>query len=191
VEETMKRIFDFIFAIALLVLISPLFLIISIVIKLDSKGPILFKQRRIGKERKEFQIYKFRTMKIDTPNLATDKLTNPDQYITSSGKILRKTSLDEIPQLFNIIKGEMSFVGPRPALYNQYELIDMRDARGINSCIPGITGYAQVNGRDMISDEEKVKLDEYYMQNCSLLLDIKIIFKTFINVVLKKDIKMN
>jgi O-antigen biosynthesis protein WbqP len=191
VEETMKRIFDFIFAIALLVLISPLFLIISIVIKLDSKGPILFKQRRIGKERKEFQIYKFRTMNIDTPNLATDKLTNPDQYITSSGKILRKTSLDEVPQLFNIIKGEMSFVGPRPALYNQYELIDMRDARGINSCIPGITGYAQVNGRDMISDEEKVKLDEYYLQNCSLLLDLKIIFKTFINVVLKKDIKMN
>jgi O-antigen biosynthesis protein WbqP len=170
------------------VLLIPILLIIAILIKIDSKGPILFKQRRIGKNKKEFLILKFRTMKVNTPNVPTDKLTDSNDYITALGKYLRKTSLDELPQLVNIIKGEMSFVGPRPALYNQYGLIELRDKNGVNAHTPGLTGYAQINGRDMITDEEKVNYDKYYAENKSIRLDFKIILNTFIKVILKKDI---
>lgn len=184
----MKRIMDLIFSLIIFIVSIPIFILIAIAIKVDSEGPIIFKQRRVGKNRVEFLIYKFRTMKVDTPNLATDKFNSAHNYITRIGAFLRKTSLDEIPQLINIIKGEMSFVGPRPALFNQYELIEMRDEKGINHCLPGITGFAQINGRDMISDNEKVALDEYYLTNQSIILDIKIIISTFVKVLLKKDI---
>lgn len=184
----MKRLLDFLFAVILIIILSPLLIIISIIIKCDSKGPVFFKQRRIGKNKREFLIYKFRTMKVDTPDIATDKFNDADKYITKIGVLLRKTSFDELPQLINIIKGDMSFVGPRPALYNQYELIQMREEKGVNRCIPGITGYAQINGRDMITDKQKVLLDEYYAKNKSLKFDAKIIAKTFINVLLRKDI---
>lgn len=184
----MKRILDLLFSLLFLIIFSPILIIISIIIKIDSKGPVFFKQRRIGKDKEEFLIYKFRTMYVNTPELATDKFTNAASYITKIGSFLRKTSLDELPQILNIIKGEMSFVGPRPALYNQYELIEMRDKKGVNKCVPGLTGYAQVNGRDNVTDEEKTALDEYYVQNQSLALDFKIIINTFVNVLLKKDI---
>lgn len=184
----MKRIMDLIFSVILFIVLVPIFIIISIIIKIDSKGPIIFNQRRIGKNGVEFLIYKFRTMKVDTPNIATDKFSSAQNYITRTGSFLRKTSLDEIPQLINIIRGDMSFVGPRPALYNQYELIKMREEKGINICMPGITGYAQINGRDMVADNEKVKFDEYYAKNQTVYLDIKIVFSTFIKVLLKKDI---
>jgi len=184
----MKRIMDLIFSLILSIILIPILIIIAFIIKIDSKGPVFFKQKRIGRNKIEFSIYKFRSMKIDTPNIATDKFNDANNYITNIGSFLRKTSLDEIPQLINIIKGEMSFVGPRPALYNQYELIEMRDKKGINNDLPGITGYAQVNGRDRISDNEKVKLDEYYAKNKNIRLDIKIIINTFVNVLLKKDI---
>jgi O-antigen biosynthesis protein WbqP len=184
----MKRVLDFIFSVILLIILSPVLIIVSIIIKFDSKGPVFFRQRRIGLNKKEFLIYKFRTMQINTPELATDKFSNSETYITKVGNVLRKTSIDELPQLINIIMGEMSFVGPRPALYNQYELIELRDSKGVNNCIPGITGYAQINGRDNISNEDKVRYDEYYFKNKSLLLDAKIVFKTIFKVAMRKDI---
>jgi O-antigen biosynthesis protein WbqP len=153
-------------------------------IKLDSKGPVLFKQKRIGRNKKHFYILKFRTMRIDTPkDTPTHMLENPEQWITKVGKFLRKTSLDELPQLINVIKGEMSFVGPRPALWNQNDLIDERDNSGINNLLPGLTGWAQINGRDELSISEKVALDLFYFKNIGLLLDIRIIFKTFFSVI--------
>lgn len=182
----MKRVFDFILSLIAFIVFSPIILIIAIIIKLTSPGPVLFKQRRIGKNNKEFEILKFRTMRIDTPNVATHLLENPDMYITSIGKFLRKTSLDELPQLINIIKGEMSIVGPRPALYNQYDLKDMRTKVGVHKLVPGLTGWAQINGRDEIPLIDKVNLDKEYLDNNNLLLDIKIIFMTVISV-LKSD----
>lgn len=176
----MKRIFDIVFSFLLIVLLIPVFLVLSIVVKANSRGPVLFKQRRIGKDKTEFYIYKFRTMYLETPkNMPTHLLENPDRYITPVGKFLRKTSLDELPQLINIIKGEMSFVGPRPALYNQYDLISLRDEQGVNSFRPGVTGWAQINGRDELEIPEKVKFDTYYIKKQSIWLDIKIIFITF------------
>ena len=184
----MKRLFDLVISLVLFIVLIPLFLIIGISIKIDSRGPVFFKQNRIGRHKKEFLIYKFRTMKLDTPNVSTDKLQDANNYITRLGNFLRKTSFDELPQLLNIIKGDMSFVGPRPALYNQYELIDLREKNGVNSCTPGLTGYAQINGRDMITDVEKVKYDKYYTENISIVFDLKIILNTFVKVILKKDI---
>lgn len=178
----MKRFFDILFSTILLILLSPLFLLLVIGIKLTSKGPVLFKQRRIGKENKEFLLYKFRTMRIDAPNVATHLLEDPNKYITSIGRFLRKSSLDELPQLINILKGEMTFVGPRPALYNQYDLIEMRTKAGVHKLIPGVTGWAQINGRDEIELEEKVKYDKCYLDNKSLLFDLKILFLTFFKV---------
>lgn len=178
----MKRFLDILCSAVLLILLSPLFLILVISIKLTSKGPVLFKQRRIGKENKEFLLYKFRSMRIDAPNVATHLLEDPDKYITSIGKFLRKSSLDELPQLINILKGEMTFVGPRPALYNQYDLIEMRTKAGVHKLIPGVTGWAQINGRDEIELDEKVKYDKYYLENRSILLDIKTVFLTFFKV---------
>lgn len=185
----MKRILDFIFSIVLVIVFSPIFILLTLIIKLTSKGSVIFKQRRIGKKNKEFLIYKFRTMYIDAPkNMPTHLLENPDRYITPIGKFLRKTSLDELPQLFNIIKGEMSFVGPRPALYNQYDLIALRDEFDVNSVRPGVTGWAQVNGRDELDIPAKVEYDRYYVEHMSLWLDFKIVFMTAFNVMLGKGV---
>lgn len=179
----MKRIFDLICSITFIITLLPLLILVSFIVKFTSNGPVIFKQRRIGKRKMEFYIYKFRTMYIDCPeDTPTHLLDNPKRYITPIGKVLRKTSLDELPQLFNILKGEMSFVGPRPALYNQDDLIALREQYGINNIRPGLTGWAQINGRDELKVEEKVQFDKYYAEKFSIGLDIKIIFLTFIKV---------
>ncbi|HAT4171267.1 sugar transferase [Clostridium perfringens] len=178
----MKRVFDFSMSLIAIIVFSPIILIISLLVKLTSKGPVFFKQRRIGKNNEEFNILKFRSMRIDTPNVATHLLKDPSVFITPLGKFLRKTSLDELPQLINILKGEMSIVGPRPALYNQYDLKDMRTKVGVHKLVPGLTGWAQINGRDEIPLEEKVALDKEYMIMQSFWMDIKIIFMTIFKV---------
>ncbi|MDB1944450.1 sugar transferase [Clostridium tertium] len=178
----MQRVFDFFISLIFFILFSPIFLIVAIFIKLNSKGPVFFIQDRIGKNNEIFKLYKFRTMKVGTPNVATDKLTDAKSYLTAVGKILRKTSLDELPQLINILKGDMTFVGPRPALYNQYNLKDLRTDAGVHVLLPGITGWAQINGRDHNDDAQKTQLDKYYLENKSLGLDIKILFLTVFKV---------
>jgi O-antigen biosynthesis protein WbqP len=182
-----KRLVDFILSLAGLIVLSPVFLFLIIAIKLDSKGPILFKQRRIGKEKSEFYILKFRTMKIDTPkDTPTHLLKNPEGYITRVGKFLRKTSLDELPQILNILKGEMSIIGPRPCLWNQYDLIAERDKYGANDIYPGLTGWAQINGRDELPIDIKAKLDGVYVEKLSFVFDVKCFFGTIISI-LKHD----
>ena len=171
----MNRILALILAIVLL----PILLMISVIIKLESKGPAIFAQRRVGQFDRHFIMYKFRTMQIGMPDLPSDQVSEHDIRFTDSGKWLRRFSIDEFPQLFNIIRGDMAFVGPRPALYNQYELISMRHERGIDALKPGITGWAQVNGRDSIPLEVKVDLDEYYLKNRSWRLDMRTIWMTF------------
>lgn len=182
-----KRMLDFLLALIGLILLSPVFLILVIFIKLDSKGPILFKQKRVGIHKTHFEILKFRTMKIDTPkDMPTHMLANPEKYITRVGKFLRKTSLDELPQIINILKGEMSIIGPRPALWNQYDLIAERDKYGANDILPGLTGWAQVHGRDELEIEEKAKLDGYYVKHLGFKLDVQCFFLT-IKSVLKSE----
>ncbi len=181
----MNKIIGFI----LLLLLSPFFLVISIFIILEDGFPYLFKQKRIGINGTFFYIYKFRSMKKNTPNVATHLLENPDQYLLKIGKVIRKTSLDELPNLINIIKGEMVFVGPRPALFNQDDLMELRVATGVSKLKPGITGWAQINGRDEISIQEKVRLEQEYMNRMSILFDIEIIFKTFTSVLRSKGVK--
>ena len=185
-KAVLKRIFDFLMSLIAIIILSPVILIVALAVKFTSPGPMLFKQRRIGKDNIEFEIYKFRTMRIDTPNVPTHLLENPDQWITPVGKFLRKTSLDELPQLFNILKGEMSIVGPRPALYNQIDLKEMRTAVGVHKLTPGLTGWAQINGRDEIPLSLKVRFDKEYLDRKSFLFDIKIIFMTVLSV-LKSD----
>ena len=182
----MKRLFDFLMSLISIIILSPVILIVALAVKFTSPGPMLFKQRRIGRDNVEFEIYKFRTMRIDTPNVPTHLLENPEQWITPIGKFLRKTSLDELPQLFNILKGEMSIVGPRPALYNQLDLKEMRTEVGVHKLVPGLTGWAQINGRDEIPLKLKVNLDKEYLDRKSFFFDIKIIFMTVISV-LKSD----
>ncbi len=178
-----KRFYDFILALLGLIILSPLFLLLMILVKIDSKGPILFKQKRIGRFKKHFYILKFRTMRIDTPkDTPTHMLENPEKWITTMGKFLRKTSLDELPQIINILKGDMSIIGPRPALWNQYDLMDERDKYDVHKLYPGLTGYAQINGRDELPIPEKAKLDGYYFNHISLWLDIKIFFGTIISI---------
>jgi O-antigen biosynthesis protein WbqP len=178
-----KRFYDFVGAFFGLLILSPLYFVIVLLIKLDSKGPILFKQKRIGRYKKHFNILKFRTMKIDTPNdIPTHMLENPEQYITKIGRFLRKTSLDELPQIVNILIGNMSIIGPRPALWNQFDLIEERDKYGVHKLYPGLTGYAQIHGRDQLTIQEKSKLDGYYVEHISLGLDIKIFFRTVISI---------
>ncbi|KKB35453.1 sugar transferase [Bacillus thermotolerans] len=189
--KLLKRIMDFTLSFFALLLFSPLFLVLCLLIKMDSPGPIFFKQKRAGENDSHFMIYKFRSMRIDTPNVSTDKLGDPSIYITKVGHFLRKTSLDELPQLLNIIKGDMSIVGPRPALYNQYELIKARKKVNVHALKPGLTGYAQVKGRDFISDEEKVAYDKYYLEHMSFFFDIKIIWMTVISVVKSEGVRMN
>ena len=182
----MKRVFDFLMSLISIIILSPVILIVALAVKFTSPGPMLFKQRRIGKDNIEFEIYKFRTMRIDTPNVPTHLLENPEQWITPIGKFLRKTSLDELPQLFNILKGEMSIVGPRPALYNQIDLRDMRTEVNVHKLVPGLTGWAQINGRDEIPLSLKVSLDKEYLDRKSFFFDNKIIFMTVLSV-LKSD----
>lgn len=178
-----KRIFDIILSFIGLIVFLPLFLIIIILIKLDSKGPVFFKQKRFGRYKKYFYMYKFRTMHIDSPNnTPTHMLKNPEQWITKIGKFLRKTSLDELPQIINILKGDMSIIGPRPALWNQYDLVEERDKYNVYKLFPGLTGYAQINGRDKLPLAEKAKFDGYYAKHISLWLDIKIFLGTIIRI---------
>ena len=178
-----KNVLDFILSLLALIVLSPFFCIFAIIIKLESKGPVFFKQKRIGKNKKEFYIYKFRTMRTDTPkDMPTHMLKNADSYITKSGKIFRKTSIDELPQIINILKGQMSIIGPRPALWNQEDLIEERDKYNANSIRPGLTGWAQVNGRDELEIPIKAKFDGEYVEKMSLWIDIKIFFKTIIKV---------
>ena len=182
-----KRIIDFILSLVALIILSPLFLILALWIKMDSKGPIFFRQKRIGKDRTFFQIYKFRTMLAETPDdMPTHLLEDPEAFITKSGKFLRKTSLDELPQLINILKGEMAIIGPRPALWNQDDLADERDKYGANDVLPGLTGWAQINGRDELPINVKAQLDGEYIQNMGFGFDIKCFFGTFLSI-LKSD----
>jgi len=176
------------FALIILLMLSPLFLIVAFAILIEDGVPIFFTQKRVGVNYTFFKIYKFRSMKKNTPNVATHHLINPDQYLLKIGKFIRKTSLDELPNLINIIKGEMVFVGPRPALYNQDDLMEFRVATGVSKLKPGITGWAQINGRDEISIAKKVQLEQEYLDKRSFLFDIEIIVKTFTNVLFRKGV---
>ncbi|MBQ9684230.1 sugar transferase [Candidatus Saccharibacteria bacterium] len=184
-----KRLIDILLSfIAILILLIPI-AIISIIILVTDPGPVFFKQKRFGKNKKYFKILKFRTMKVDTPDVPTHKLKNPEQYVTGIGKILRKLSLDELPQIFNIFIGQMSFIGPRPALWNQEDLIKLRDKYRANDVRPGLSGWAQINGRDDVSQKVKAKLDGEYMKNLSFLFDCKCFFGTFIKVFKSEGVK--
>jgi O-antigen biosynthesis protein WbqP len=181
-----KRFFDYLSALFLLMVLGIPMLIIAALIKLTSPGPVLYWSDRIGEDNTIFKMPKYRTMKIGTPAVATHLLTDPGQYVTSLGEFLRKSSLDELPQLISIIKGDMSFVGPRPALFNQDDLIELRTQKGVHILTPGLTGWAQINGRDEIPIPLKVEYDEYYLKNRSLLLDLKILVMTF-SIVLRRE----
>lgn len=186
-QKIIKRCLDFIMSICGLILLAPLFLLLIIAIKLDSRGPVFFRQKRIGIHKTYFNILKFRTMRIDTPkDMPTHLLNNPEQYITKVGKFLRKTSLDELPQIINILKGDMSIIGPRPALWNQYDLSAERDKYGANDVMPGLTGWAQVNGRDELEIPVKARLDGEYVKHLSFRMDCICFMKT-ITSVLKRD----
>ena len=178
-----KRLIDILFSLIALIFLTPLLLLLVIAIKLSSPGPVLFKQKRAGIHKSHFHILKFRTMRIDTPkDTPTHLLENPDQWITKVGKFLRKTSLDELPQLINIIKGEMSLIGPRPALWNQYDLISERDKYGANDIYPGLSGWAQVNGRDELPIDVKANYDREYVENMSFGFDMKCLIKTLLKI---------
>ncbi|MTV19281.1 sugar transferase [Staphylococcus delphini] len=183
----MKRFFDVVSAIFGLIVLSPLLILTMVMIKIESPGPVIFKQKRPTLNNRLFDIYKFRSMKIDTPNVATD-LIDSKSFITRTGKVIRKTSIDELPQLINVLKGDMSVVGPRPALFNQYELIEKRTQANIHTIRPGLTGLAQVMGRDNITDNEKVAYDRYYLNNQSAMLDIFIIYKTIKNIITSEGV---
>ena len=184
-----KRTMDIVSSLVGLILLSPLFLLVAILIKLDSKGPIIFKQIRIGKNSKPFYIYKFRSTKIDAPNLSTEEFINASDFTTKVGKFIRKTSIDELPQLVNILKGDMSIVGPRPVIEREVRLLEIRKECNVDSILPGITGLAQINGRDNIDDYEKVKYDFEYLSKRNLVLDIKIIINTVLKVAKSEGIK--
>ena len=182
-----KRVIDLVLSAAGILVLGLPMLVLVLAIKLDSPGPVLFKQKRVGIHKKHFHILKFRTMRIDTPkDTPTHMLTNPEQWITKVGSFLRKTSLDELPQIFNIFIGQMSIIGPRPALWNQYDLIEQRDKYGANDVLPGLTGWAQINGRDELEIPVKAKLDGEYVEKMSFLFDCKCFFGTIASV-LKSD----
>ncbi len=182
----MKRIFDLLLGVAILVLLLAPMLLIAIAVYLSSKGPVLYWSDRVGKNNKIFKMPKFRSMLIDTPDVATHLLDNPAVYLSRIGGFLRRSSLDELPQLFSVLKGDMSFVGPRPALFNQEDLIALRSEKGVDKLLPGITGWAQVNGRDELSIPDKVALDVEYLNRQSFWLDMKILWMTFLKVI-KRD----
>ncbi|WP_078378664.1 sugar transferase [Sutcliffiella halmapala] len=178
-----KRLIDVVLSLIGLIVLSPILLILILGIKIDSRGPVLFKQKRVGINKTHFNILKFRTMRIDTPkDTPTHLLGNPEQYITKMGKFLRKTSLDELPQIWNIFVGQMSIIGPRPALWNQFDLIAERDKFGANDVPPGLTGWAQINGRDELPIEVKAKLDGDYVEKIGLGMDVKCFFGTIVSV---------
>lgn len=189
IYRVIKRIIDVICSLLGIIVLSPILIIVSILIKLESKGPIIFKQVRAGKNSKPFYIYKFRSMKTNTPNIATNDFNNASDYITKVGRFIRKTSLDEIPQLFNILKGDMSIVGPRPVILEEVELIELRQMYNVDKILPGITGWAQINGRDNIGNEEKVKYDYEYLTKKSIIMDLYIIVMTALKVLKRSDIK--
>jgi len=178
----MKRIFDIVMAVCSLVILSPLLLLLGVIVKLTSAGPILYWSARIGRHNCVFNMPKFRSMRNDTPAVATHLLDDPDKYLTPIGKFLRKASLDELPQLYCILKGDMSFVGPRPALFNQDDLVALRTQKGVHQLVPGLTGWAQVNGRDELPIPVKVQYDEHYLHRHNMLFDLKILFLTFFKV---------
>lgn len=184
----MKRLFDSMFSIILLALFSLPMLLVGILVKLTSPGPMLYWSNRVGVNNTIFRMPKFRTMLIDTPAVATHLLTDPDRFLTPIGKFLRKSSLDELPQLLSILRGDMSFVGPRPALFNQDDLIELRTRKGVHTLTPGLTGWAQINGRDELPIPVKVDFDEYYLKNRSLALDLRIIFLTALKVVKREGV---
>lgn len=178
----MKRFFDAVLSLFLLAVLSMPLLLLALVVKITSTGPVLYWSDRVGRHNDIFRMPKFRTMRVDTPAVATHLLVNPDQFLTPVGKFLRKSSLDELPQLFSIATGDMSFVGPRPALFNQDDLIELRTQKGVHALIPGLTGWAQINGRDELPIPEKVAFDEYYLEHRSFCFDIKILFLTALKV---------
>ncbi|MFH0947875.1 MAG: sugar transferase [Elusimicrobiota bacterium] len=184
-----KRIFDLILVLVLIVLFSIPMLVIAAAIKLSSKGPVIFWTNRIGRNNCIFKMAKFRTMKIDTPQLATHLMKDPEIYLTSIGKFLRAYSIDEIPQIFNVLKGDMSFVGPRPALFNQDDLVALRTKKNIHNLIPGVTGWAQINGRDDLPIPVKVSFEEYYFNHRSFVFDIYIILLTVLKVIRKEGVQ--
>lgn len=184
----MKRLFDLILsAIAALILLVPCVLV-ALMVKLTSPGPVLYWSDRVGRHNRIFKMPKFRSMRVGTPAVATHLLRDPRSHLTPIGSFLRKSSLDELPQLWSIIRGDMSFVGPRPALYNQEDLIALRTQHGVDNLLPGLTGWAQINGRDEIPIPEKVALDREYMQRRSLAFDVKIIFLTAMRVIMRSDV---
>lgn len=184
----MKRLFDFLLSLMLITVLAGPLLFIALLVKLTSAGSVLYWSDRVGKHNVTFSMPKFRTMKTDTPAVATHLLTDPDRFLTPIGGFLRKTSLDELPQLFSILKGDMSFVGPRPALFNQDDLVELRTRKGIHVLTPGLTGWAQINGRDELPIPVKVSYDEYYLHHRSFPLDIKIILMTFVKVLRKEGV---
>ena len=184
----MKRLFDLVLAFFLSALAALPFALIALLVKLTSKGPVFHRSDRVGINNEIFTMYKFRTMRLNTPALATHLLSDPGRYVTSLGRFLRLTSLDELPQLFNILKGQMSFVGPRPALFNQYDLIALRTAKGVHTVIPGVTGWAQINGRDELPIPVKVDFDAYYCAHRSFSLDLRILLLTVLKVARREGI---
>jgi O-antigen biosynthesis protein WbqP len=178
----MKRAFDLSFGVFLLLFLFPLMLAIALLVKLTSKGPLLYWSDRVGRNNVIFSMPKFRTMRTDTPEVATHLLVDPNKYLTSVGLLLRRSSLDELPQLWSIIKGDMSFVGPRPALFNQHDLMELRAKYGVTELLPGLTGWAQIHGRDELTVPEKVRLEVEYMHRRSIELDLKIVLITFVKV---------
>jgi len=184
----MKRIIDLALCLLLMPIVLVPALVIAILVRLSSEGPVLYWSDRVGADNKIFKMPKFRTMRIDTPALATHLMSDPDVYLTPLGSTLRKMSLDELPQLWSVLKGDMSFVGPRPALFNQDDLIALRTGKGIHRLIPGITGWAQINGRDEIPIPLKVEFDEYYLQHRSILFDLKILCLTLMKVIRSENV---
>ena len=181
--KVFKNVIDRVLALVGLIVLSPALVVLVIAIKLDSRGPVLFKQKRVGIHKSHFNILKFRTMRTDTPkDIPTHLLKDPQQYITKVGSFLRKTSLDELPQIINILKGDMAIVGPRPALWNQYDLIAERDKYGANDVLPGLTGWAQINGRDELPIDVKARLDGEYVRRMGLFMDLRCIFGTMVSV---------
>lgn len=187
-QRYIKRAADCLLSFIGLIILSPVFLLTSIAIKIFDPGPVLFKQPRVGKNKESFTVYKFRSMRVDTPQIATPDFENSEQYISKLGSFIRKTSIDELPQLWNIFKGDMSIIGPRPATWDQDDLMAERDKYGVHALTPGLTGWAQINGRDAIAVPDKAKFDGEYVEKISFLFDVKIFFKTILVVFAKKDI---
>ena len=184
----MKKKLDILLSLIFLILLSFPMLLIALMIFISSRGPIIFWSKRVGKNGKLFWMPKFRSMRVDTPQVATHLMNNPEEFLFPFGRFLRRTSLDELPQLFSIFKGDMSFVGPRPALFNQKDLIELRNKKGLGVLLPGLTGWAQVNGRDDLSIPEKVSFEVEYLHRKSLLFDIKILWMTFLKVIKRKGV---